>query len=67
MIFPAPMLARALYFSTKINQDIPAGLYLAVAQVLAYVFQLRESVKSVHTRKPKPPKDLPIPDEFKHD
>ena len=67
MIFPAPMLARALYYSTKVNQDIPAGLYLAVAQVLAYVFQLRESVKSVHARKPKPPKDLPIPDEFKHD
>lgn len=65
MIFPAPMLARALYFSTKINQDIPAGLYLAVAQVLAYIFQLRETVSSA--AKPKPPTDLPIPEEFQHD
>jgi flagellar biosynthesis protein FlhB len=67
MIFPAPMLARALYFSTKINQDIPAGLYLAVAQVLAYIFQLRESVNVARGIKPKPPTDLPIPDEYKHD
>lgn len=67
MIFPAPMLARALYFSTKINQDIPAGLYLAVAQVLAYVFQIRDSVNISRAQKPKPPTDLPIPDEFKHD
>lgn len=67
MIFPSPMLARALYFSTKVNQDIPAGLYLAVAQVLAYVFQLRESVNISRVNKPKPPTDLPIPDEFQHD
>lgn len=67
MIFPAPMLARALYFSTKVNQDIPAGLYLAVAQVLAYVFQLRESVNISRGNTPKPPVDLPIPEEFQHD
>lgn len=67
MIFPAPMLARALYYSTKINQDIPAGLYLAVAQVLAYVFQLRESVNIQDGVKPVAPMDLPIPEEFQHD
>ena len=67
MIFPAPMLARALYFSTKINQDIPAGLYLAVAQVLAYIFQLRESVNIATGGKPKPPTDLPIPEEYQYD
>tara|TARA_R110002072_G_scaffold14582_8_gene60169 strand:+ start:19527 stop:20666 length:1140 start_codon:yes stop_codon:yes gene_type:complete len=67
MIFPAPMLARALYFSTKVNQDIPGGLYLAVAQVLAYVFQLRESVNISRSIKPAPPTDLPIPEEFQHD
>ena len=65
MLFPAPMLARAIYYSTKINQDIPAGLYLAVAQVLAYVFQLRDNISSM--KKPEPPTDLPIPDEYKHD
>jgi flagellar biosynthesis protein FlhB len=67
MILPSPMLARALYFSTRLNQDIPAGLYLAVAQVLAYVFQLRERVNVSGVIKPKPPVDLPIPEEFRHD
>ncbi len=37
----APPLARALFFSTEIDQEVPKGLYLAVAQVLAYVYQLR--------------------------
>jgi flagellar biosynthetic protein FlhB len=37
----APVLARALYFNTDIGEEIPAGLYKAVAQVLAYVFGLR--------------------------
>lgn len=67
MIFPSPMLARALYFSTKVNHDIPAGLYLAVAQVLAYIFKLRESVNISRAAKLKPPTDLPIPEEFRHD
>lgn len=40
-IITAPPLARALHFSTELNQAIPHSLYLAVAQVLAYVFQLR--------------------------
>ncbi len=40
-VFQAPPLARALYASTDLQQEIPATLYVAVAQVLAYVFQLR--------------------------
>ena len=36
-----PPLTRAIYYHTDINQEVPSGLYLAVAQVLAYVFQLR--------------------------
>ena len=38
--FPAPPLARALYFTTKLNQPIHEDLYFAVAQVIAYVFGL---------------------------
>ena len=38
--FQAPPLARALYFTTKINQPIHEELYFAVAQVIAYVFGL---------------------------
>ena len=40
-IFEAPPLARALYANCKIDQEIPSHLYFAVAQVLAFVFQLR--------------------------
>lgn len=35
-----PLLARALYFTSEINEEIPEGLFVAVAQVLAYVYQL---------------------------
>ncbi|AMO56349.1 flagellar biosynthesis protein FlhB [Endozoicomonas montiporae] len=37
-----PLLTRAIYYSTQIDQEIPDDLYLAVAQVLAYVHQLRQ-------------------------
>ena len=40
-IVEAPPLARALYRHTELDDEIPASLYTAVAQVLAYVFQLR--------------------------
>ena len=39
-IFSSPELARALYFTTKVDQPIPEALYFAVAQVIAYVFSL---------------------------
>jgi flagellar biosynthetic protein FlhB len=40
-IFESPKLARALYRSTDLNREIPAGLYVAVAQVLSYIFRIR--------------------------
>lgn len=57
----APPLARALYHTTRLNQEIPAGLYIAVARVLAYVFQLRagDVVGDL-------PADLPIPEDMRH-
>ncbi|QSB00978.1 flagellar biosynthesis protein FlhB [Methylomonas sp. BW4-1] len=60
----APSLARALYYSTDLNQEIPRGLFLAVAQVLAYVFQLRASTQ-YGWNKPVPPTDVQVPDDFK--
>ena len=42
-LFPAPELARALYFTTQVDDPIPEGLYHAVAQVIAYVFSLNQS------------------------
>lgn len=43
-LFEAPPLARVLYRTTDIGQEIPAKLYSAVAQVLAYVYQLGETL-----------------------
>lgn len=65
-ILSAPPLARAIYNSTEINDEIPSGLYMAVAQVLAYVFQLKR-FKSRQAERPTEVKvdELPIPDEFK--
>ncbi len=62
----APPLARALYYSTELDNEIPQGLYLAVAQVLAYIFQLKEAAKT-HGTKPAPPKDIQVPSEFKQE
>jgi len=65
-IVEAPPLARALYFHTDIGQEIPAGLYVAVAQLLAYVYQLK-SIHMTGHEAPAPLAELPIPDEFSRD
>jgi flagellar biosynthetic protein FlhB len=59
----SPVLARAVFYTTEIDKEIPAGLYVAVAQVLAYVFQLRnfrkgQGDKPLYPRNIKVPKDL---------
>ncbi|RDS81841.1 flagellar biosynthesis protein FlhB [Dyella psychrodurans] len=41
----APPLARALYATTELGHEIPAALYVAVAQILAYVYQLKQAVE----------------------
>jgi len=58
----APPLARALYASTELNQEIPAGLYVAVANVLSYVYQINALERGDEI--PEQPDDLPIPDEW---
>ena len=45
-IFEAPPLARALFRSVDLNHPVPANLYVAVAQVLTYVYQLKAARKS---------------------
>ena len=42
-IFPAPPLARALYYTSEVDQPIHHDLYFAVAQVIAYVFNLNST------------------------
>ncbi len=57
----SPKLARALYAHTELDQEIPEALYAAVAEVLAYVFQLR-IFKQQGGFQPEAPKTLPVPD-----
>jgi flagellar biosynthetic protein FlhB len=45
-VFEAPLLARALYWTTRVNQEIPGPLYLAVAQVLTYVYRVRAAMQT---------------------
>lgn len=59
----APKLARALYAHTELGQEIPEALYSAVAEVLAYVFQMRIFKKDGGFR-PEIPKALPVPEEL---
>ena len=56
-----PPLARAVYFTTQVNQQIPAPLYQAVAHVLTYVLQLK-AYRQGRRKQPVLPKDLPIPE-----
>ncbi|MGS0682905.1 flagellar biosynthesis protein FlhB [Shewanella sp. 125m-7] len=65
-IVSAPPLARAIFHTTKIDQEIPEGLFTAVAQVLAYVFQLRQYQKGKGRRPNAIPIKQPIPDDLKH-
>jgi flagellar biosynthetic protein FlhB len=61
-IFEAPRLARALYKSTDLNREIPAGLYVAVAQVLSYVFRVRAMNPTTAARVARP--DPKVGDEY---
>ncbi len=62
-VLQAPALARALYAHAEVDQEIPARLFGAVAQVLAWVYQLREAMaagRPVKDQAPSPevPADL---------
>jgi flagellar biosynthetic protein FlhB len=59
-VLQAPALARALYAHAKVDREVPAALFAAVAQVLAYVLQLRGQLARTMERAPDPqiPKGL---------
>lgn len=62
-LLEAPPLARALFRHTELGDEIPATLYAAVAEVLAYVFQLRH-FQQVGGAYPQAPTALPVPAEL---
>ena len=66
LLLESPALARSIYHSTELEQEIPAGLYLAVAQVLAYVYQIRQH-QAGKGKRPDPLKDVPIPPDLRRD
>jgi hypothetical protein len=56
-VLQSPMLARALYAHAELDQPIPAQLYTAVAQVLAYVYRLKAAMRG----EGRMPDELPDP------
>ena len=65
-IVETPLLTRSIYYTTDINQEVPEQLFVAVAQVLAYVYQMDLYSKG-KGNKPKPlSRNLPIPPEMRH-
>ncbi|KND60882.1 Flagellar biosynthesis protein FlhB [Candidatus Burkholderia verschuerenii] len=62
-LLEAPPLARALYHNVELNREIPGALYGAVAQVLAWVYQLKR-YKEDGGDKPDDPTDLDVPKEL---
>ena len=60
-LFSAPPLARSLYDYAELNEEVPQELYMAVAQVLAYIYQVQQSSETEPVERPE---ELPIPEEF---
>lgn len=56
-VLESPVLARALYAHAELDQAIPAQLYTAVAQVLAYVYRLKAAMRG----QGRMPEDIPVP------
>ena len=64
-LFAAPPLARSLYHHAEVGQEIPRQLYQIVAQILAYVYQIK-SLSRLQRKKITRPSDYSIPDALKH-
>ncbi len=65
-IMESPQLSRAIYHTTEVDREVPSGLYVAVAQVLAYVFQLRNYRKRRGER-PVYPRNITVPEDMRYD
>jgi len=64
--FEAPPLARAIYFTTEVEEQVPEELYHAVAQVIAWVFSL-EAASPMNPPRPKPRVKVPPAMQFNPD
>jgi flagellar biosynthetic protein FlhB len=59
----SPLLARALYFNSTLDNPIPVSLYVAVAQVLVYIYQLGQEERVAAA--PIVMNDVPVPPELR--
>ena len=66
-ILSSPALARAIFYSTEIDEEIPAGLYMAVAKILAFIFQLKAKPGTDFSSPLNYEEDVPIPDDLRRD
>ncbi|MCL1096213.1 flagellar biosynthesis protein FlhB [Shewanella kaireitica] len=65
-VIELPPLTRAIYYSTKVDQQIPAALFIAIAHVLTYVLQIKASRQGKQA-KPDPLPHFFIPKNLRHD
>jgi flagellar biosynthetic protein FlhB len=65
-VIESPGLARSIFYTTQLDHPIPEQLFAAVAQVLAYVYQLKMYKKGKGSRPKTLAKELPIPDDYRH-
>ena len=65
-VIESPALARSIYYTTELDHPIPEQLFAAVAQVLAYVYQLKMYKKGKGQRPKSLAKNLPIPEGYRH-
>jgi len=65
-ILQLPALARSIYHNTEIGEEIPEGLYIAIAQVLAYIYQVDQWKKGNAPERPEKPR-FPIPNDLRAD
>lgn len=62
-VVPFPALARAVYHSTRVNQQIPTQLFRAIAHVLTYVMQIKSWRSGQSAMKPQLNRHMDIPKE----
>jgi len=65
-IIQSPALARSLFYTAEVGEEVPEQLFAAVAQILAFIFQLNEHKKGKAKRPTPVAKNLPIPDDFRY-